>query len=183
MKSDQKAGKKKTSYGRYIAQIFLVSILLSAAMTALSDTVMQRSDMVVSAIVILMLIFMNFISDLVGMAVMSTEIEPFIAMASRKVRGAKHSIFILQNAEKVSNICCDVIGDICGIVSGAAGAAVVLLLAETSTLGYGAWSIIVSSLISALTIAFKGIGKNLAAQKGKEIVRIFGYVISFIPIK
>lgn len=183
---DQKANqktKKKNSYVKWIVQIFMVSIVLSALMTAASDTVMQNSGMLLSIIVILALIGANFVSDLVGMAVMSTEIQPFMAMASKKVRGARHSIFILQNAEKVSNICCDVIGDICGIVSGAAGAAMVLLLAGGGWLSAGVWSIIVSSLISALTIALKGIGKNLAANKGKEIVTAFGYVISFVPIK
>ena len=35
---------------------------------------------------------------------------------------------LLKNTDKVSSVCCDVIGDVCGIVSGTSGVAIVSLI-------------------------------------------------------
>ncbi|MDD4120272.1 MAG: hypothetical protein PHG90_01605, partial [Clostridia bacterium] len=75
------------------------------------------------------------------------------------------------NAEKVSNICCDVIGDICGIVSGA------LLIGITykfSSFFSESAKLIINiasaSIVAALTVGGKAFFKNLAVNKSKEIV-------------
>lgn len=175
--------KKKDGYTKWIIQVFVMSILLSAGMTAASDVALSGANMAVALVVLGVLIFINFAFDVIGVSVLSTDPAPFVAMASKRVRGAKHSIFILQNAEKVSNICCDIVGDICGIVSGAAGASVVVMLTRFDYWSLAVWSVIVSSLISGLTISLKAYSKKLAAKHCKEIVRLSGYAISFIPVK
>ena len=43
------------------------------------------------------------------------------AMSSKKIKGAKKAVSFKKNADKVSSFCNDVIGDICGIISGSAG--------------------------------------------------------------
>ena len=51
------------------------------------------------------------------MAVTIQDVTAYTAMASKRIRGAKHSIRLVQNSAMVANICNDVVGDICGIVS------------------------------------------------------------------
>ena len=55
---------------------------------------------------------------MVGMAVQVADIKVFNAMAAKKVKGAKIALIMIKNAPKLSTICNDVIGDICGIISG-----------------------------------------------------------------
>ncbi len=45
-------------------------------------------------------------------------------MAAKKVPGAAECIMLLRHADRVASICNDVIGDICGVVSGAAAATI-----------------------------------------------------------
>ena len=49
-------------------------------------------------------------------------------MASKKVPGAKQAIWLVKNADAVANFCNDVVGDVAGAVTGAAGATVALRL-------------------------------------------------------
>ncbi len=58
---------------------------------------------------------------MVGVAVTSTDEEPLHAMSSKKKKEPKKRYHSKKNADKVSSFCNDVIGDICGIVSGSAG--------------------------------------------------------------
>ena len=63
---------------------------------------------------------------MLGVAVAASALEPFVAMASKRVKGSREAISLVKNAEKVSSFASDVVGDICGILSGAVGAALVI---------------------------------------------------------
>lgn len=128
--------------------------------------------------IILVIMLIGIIFDIIAIAVTSCEQAPFISMASRKIKKAKSAIKLLQNADIVSNICGDVVGDICGIVSGAAGAAIAvkIFIEEPSSF---IWSIIISSVIAALTVSGKSVGKTIAIKKNKEIVSLVSSIIMF----
>ena len=64
----------------------------------------------------------------------------------------------------------------CGIVSGAAGAAVAVGVAMRGDVSEIVWVIVMSSLIAAFTVAGKAAGKTLAIKKNKEIVSIVSSV-------
>jgi hypothetical protein len=49
-------------------------------------------------------------------------------MSSRKVKGGKIGVKLIKNTSKVSSVCCDVIGDVCGIISGTSGVVIVSLI-------------------------------------------------------
>ena len=55
-------------------------------------------------------------------------------MNSRKVKGANVAVKFKKNAEKVSSFCCDVIGDICGVISGGAAAAISVLISKSTNI-------------------------------------------------
>ena len=72
------------------------------------------------------------------------------------------------------------IGDICGIVSGAAGTAIVVKIISSNP---SASEIIittaVSALTAALTVAGKMLGKSYALKNNIKIVETIGVIISF----
>jgi len=74
-----------------------------------------------------------------------------------------------------------VVGDICGIVSGAAGAtiAVSIILNAGDTVERMV-DIGISSLIAALTVGGKALGKSFAMKKSKEIVFLVGRVLAVV---
>jgi CBS domain containing-hemolysin-like protein len=113
------------------------------------------------------------------MAFASAKEEPFLAMASKKVKGAKKAIKLLKNANKVSSFCQDIMGDICGIISGAAGTTAVVVIAgnaDATTLLIV--STIISGLIAALTIAGKAATKKIAMKNSTPIIIFVGRILS-----
>ena len=112
----QKRERQKTI--RWVVTIFLVTIVVSGTISLLSDLIMSGSSMPVAFLILLVIIFIGIVFDVIGMAVASADEKPFHSMAARKVPGAQEAIRLLRNAERVSSICNDVVGDICGVVSG-----------------------------------------------------------------
>ena len=91
-------------------------------------------------------------------------------MASHKERGAKEALRLVRNANRVSSVCNDVVGDICGIVSGVTGAVIVTRLCQSFALDAIWVSVGVTALISGLTIGGKALSKPFAIQKGTQVL-------------
>lgn len=83
----------------------------------------------------------------------------------------------------VSSICNDVIGDICGIVSGSLGAALTSYIVIKLN-GNLLWiTILITSFISALTVGGKAIGKTIAMKKSDNIVFFAGKIRNIFRMK
>ena len=116
-----------------------------------------------------------------GIAVTYENVTAYTAMASKRIRGARQAIRLVQSADTVSNICNDVVGDICGIVSGAMGAAIAARLIMSATqFGDLLSSIGVSSLIAAITVGGKAIGKKIAVRHSHEVVFALGRMLAVV---
>lgn len=178
--------KKSASFNwGWSLKVLFLTLTLSIMFSTLSELVLTKSNIIISILVIVALLTIGTIFDMIGVAATSGEIDPFLAMASRKVRGAKESISIIKNASKVASFCCDIIGDICGILGGAAGASIVLkIITEQST---DATKILVSALVSgviaALTVFLKSLGKEYAVKKSSNIILLVGKVLSIFTKK
>ena len=139
---------------------------------------MSVSGIVVAFAILLVIIFVGIIFDVVGVAVTSADEKPFHSMAARKVPGAQDAIKLLRNAEKVSSICNDVVGDICGVVSGSASATIA---AQILTKTQFSWPQVVTLLMSALvagsTVGGKAIGKSFAVNSSTTIVSSVGRLL------
>ena len=128
-KTDPEAIKRERNKNiRWVVTIFLATILISGTISLISDEVMANSSVVVAFCILLAIIFLGILFDIIGMAVATADEKPFHSMASRKVPGAREAIRLLRNAERVSSICNDVVGDICGVVSGSASATIAALI-------------------------------------------------------
>ena len=178
-KSIKKSKKGHRNSWPYI--VLIVSILLSFGFSILSEFVLGGSGIVVAIIVIVMFVALAIITDMIGVAVAACPKEPFMAMCSKKVRGAKEGLLLVKNADKVASICADIVGDVCGILSGAAGASIVAKLSIET--GNAFVAILVASLVSALiagvTIFGKALGKKQAMTNCTAIILRVGVILSF----
>ena len=99
-------------------------------------------------------------------------------MSSRKVKASKVAVKFKKNADKVSSFCCDVVGDICGVVSGASGIAITTLLIKYYSFDVLLTTLIVTGIISSLTIGGKALGKSFAINKSNIILYEFSKIVS-----
>lgn len=175
------AGSKKNN-AIWILTITVVSFLISTILTIASSDILKEAEIITSFLVIFLIILVNISFDIVGTAVTAADETPFHAMASRKLYGAKQSIKLIRNADKVSNVCNDVVGDICGIISGAAGAYIIFRVIgnrEAITLT----ELVVTGLITALTVGGKALGKTIALRNSNYIIYKVSVVTKFITDK
>ena len=163
---------------RWVVTIFLVTILISGCISALSDMIMANSSMAVAFLILLVIIFIGIVFDIVGMAVATADEKPFHSMAARKVPGAHEAIALLRNAERVSSICNDVVGDICGVVSGAASATIAAQILSNFSFSWPQIiSLLMSALAAGLTVGGKAVGKGFAVSSCTQIVHAVGKLI------
>lgn len=176
-KKNQK--QKKNSNVRWIVTIFFVTVAISSAISFLSSSIMEDAGLVEAFVVLLLIVGLGILFDIIGVAVMSADEKPFHSMAAKKVPGAAEALKLLRNAEKVSNFCNDVVGDICGVVSGSASA-VIAVKALTQIGSDTVAQLIMSALVAGVTIAGKASGKTLAMTKATQIVHLVSRPIYYI---
>ena len=181
-KSDPSALKKERNKTiRWVVTIFIVTIFISATISFASTNLLEISPTILKFTILLVIIFIGIIFDIVGVAVTSADEKPFHSMAARKVSGAQEAITLLRNAERVSSICNDVIGDICGVISGSASAAIAAIVIRDFN---GSVQQVVmlgmSALVAGLTVGGKAVGKTYAIRSCTSIVTFAGKVIWFV---
>ena len=178
-KSDQDGSKRERNKTiRWVITIFLVTILISGTISFISDEIMANSTILVAFIILLAIVLVGIIFDIIGVAVTSADEKPFHSMAARKVPGSMEAIRLLRNAERVSSICNDVVGDICGVVSGSASATIAVQVLENFTFSWPQLiTLLMSALVAGLTVGGKAIGKTFAINSCTKIVSIVGKVI------
>ena len=178
-KSDPASAKKeRAKAAKWVITIFFVTIFISGSISLLSDILMENSTMAVAFLILLVIILVGIIFDIIGMAVATADEKPFHSMAARKVPGAQESIRLLRNAERVSSICNDVVGDICGVVSGSASATIAAQILRNFDFTWPqVISLAMSALAAGLTVGGKAIGKSFAVNSCTTIVHTVGRVV------
>ena len=168
MSSDKSKPKKKKD--SWPIKVFFLAIGLSAILSFFASTALEGTGYVVAITVLLVFIVLGIIFDMIGVAVTAADPKPFHSMAAHKEKGGREAIRLLQNAEKVSSICNDVVGDICGIVSGTTAAVIVAALLRDFSTTNVLISIGVTALISGFTIGGKALGKKVAIKDCTAVV-------------
>ena len=185
-KSDPSASKRERNKTiRWVVTIFLVTILVSGVFSLISDELMSSSSIGIAFVILLIIVLIGIVFDVVGVAVTAAEEKPFHSMAARKVPGGLEAIRLLRNAERVSSICNDVIGDICGVVSGSAAATIAAQVLQKFEFSWpGIISLLMSAMVAGLTVGGKAIGKTFAINSSTQIVSLVGkliYTLRHIP--
>ncbi|MBQ2640230.1 MAG: hypothetical protein IJF92_05690 [Bacilli bacterium] len=174
----RRKGKKELVNWRWIRTILLISFMLSIFLSFISEISIKKSTLIVSIIITLLFIFLGIIFDIIGVSVTAGDESVFHSMSSRKVKSANVAVKFKKNADKVSSFCCDVVGDICGVVSGASGIAITTILVKDYSFDILITTLIVTGIISSLTIGGKALGKSFAINKSNIILYEFSKVVS-----
>lgn len=175
---------KQNKKDNWLWQVFLITFVLAMIFGTISNTVVNKLNIIFAAILLIVIIAIGILFDLVGMAVASAVEAPFHAKAAKKHKGAKESIRLVRNAPMVSNICNDVIGDICGIISGSIGALLSVSISSKFNIDIIIVSLLISAVIASITVGGKALGKKFAINKCTDIIYMAGAIIHYIcPVK
>ena len=168
-----KKEKTRQSHRQWVVTVVFLSFGLSVVMSLVTSLFVESAGLFVALISLIVLVMIGIVTDIIGTAVTSANEQPFIAMASKRIPGAKQALRLIRKAERVSNLLNDVVGDIVGVVSGSAGSVIALYLASL-----GMQSAVASVLIAAFTSSFmiggKACGKTFAIEKSSTIVLYVG---------
>ena len=166
--SDREKSKKKNSH--WALKVFLMSMALSAVLSFFSTTALAGTGTVIAILVLTVFIGLGIAFDMVGVAVTAADPRPFHSMAAHKEKGGREAVRLLSRANEVSSFCNDVVGDICGIVSGSTAAVIVTQLQKGLNTTSVLVSIGVTALISGATIGGKALGKKVAINDSTNVV-------------
>ena len=154
-KGKSKSKNKKKSSCSWALRVFLLAVALSALLSFFSSTALEGTGYAVAIIVLAVFIALGIVFDMIGVAVTAADPKPFHSMAAHKEKGAKEAIRLLKNANQVSSFCNDVVGDICGIVSGSTAAVIVVeLQRDLST----------TSILISIAVSLVGTIRDAAAE-------------------
>ena len=174
----EKIRKEKVNI-KWVSKITITAFILSFSLSFISETTIPNLSLIFGIILTLTIVFFGVVFDIIGVAVTSADEKVFHSMNSRKVKGANIAVKMVKNAEKVSNFCCDVIGDICGIISGASAASIATILSMNLKTNPLFTSLLVAAILAALTIGGKALGKTFAINKSDIIIYKSSKFISY----
>ena len=169
----------KNNRFKWLITVCIVSFILSIIMSLTSETLIPKLNIIFGILIIILFIFISIIFDMIGVAITAAEEKPFHSMASKKVKGSHHSVKLLKNSDKLASICNDVVGDVCGVVSGSAGVLVASSIAVKYNLNTTIVVLIMTALIASLTITGKAFGKTTAIKNSESITFKVGKFINF----
>ena len=176
LKIETLSNKKNSLQNKFwYLKLFVVSLLLCFVFAIISQLMLIKANIAVALFLVLVLIFVSVVFDVIGVAVAASNIKPFLELKKQNVRGVDKAIKLVKNADRVSSICTDVVGDICSILSGASGVAIsIILISELPSISSAVLSTLISSIIAALTVFGKALGKNYALNSSTKIMIFVG---------
>lgn len=176
--------KKKYIDWGWPIKIFFITLTLSLIFSISSEIILSGAGVITSIFIIAALLIISVAFDMLGVAVAGASLEPFVAMSSKRINGSKEAIKLVKNAEKVASFSSDVIGDMCGILSGAVGASIAIkIYSITNDFKTVIIAALISSIIAALTVFGKAMGKKFAITHPEKIVFFASKIISFFNFK
>ncbi len=177
--------KERTNSGvGWTLAVFIWTFFLAIGLSLASRTLFTRiKSLIFSFLILFCVVLLGIIFDLVGTAATAAKESPLNAKASRKIRGAREAVYLVQNAGKVANFCNDVIGDISGILSGALAAWIVIrvsLIWPRLSPAEIYLNIGLTALVAAFTVGGKAFGKALGINRSTEIILFAGRILYWL---
>ncbi len=178
-KASKKVPKTKQLVNKkWVITISLLTFLISMFFSFIGEVIIPNAELIISIILVFTFIVLGIIFDMIGISVTVADDKTFNSMATKKIRGASLAVRFIRNADKVSSFCNDVIGDICGIVSGSTGITIALIISEKFKFPSLIVSLLMTAVIASLTIGGKAVGKSFAINKSNAILYRFVQFIS-----
>jgi hypothetical protein len=180
--SKPKPTKKKSFFSlvnwKWVITAFLSSLVISIILSLLSSEVLSIVPIIAAVLILFAFVFIGIIFDIIGLAVATANEKPFNSMAAQKIKAGKTGLALIRKADQVSSFCNDVIGDICGVVSGSAAATVAIRLAMIMGVGSLWVNLILCGFVSAITVGGKAVGKAIGMNYSVEIVTVVAKVVA-----
>lgn len=179
-KKTSKKPLKNKSYvdKKWIITISIITFFISLFFSFLGEVIIPNAYLIVSIFLVVVFIALGIIFDIVGVAVTVADIKMFNSMATKRVKGSKLAVRFIKNSNKVSSFLNDVIGDICGIISGSTGLSIALQICKKTNMNELVVTLLITAVISMLTIGGKAIGKSIAINKSNTILYRFVQILS-----
>ena len=162
--------------GSFLIAIF--TFLIAVLVTLSSQTRIQYVSFIPAVIILLVIIFTGIISDMVGVAATVANPKTFNARAAKKLFGARNGLFLVKHADRVASLMCDIVGDICGTVSGATGIVIVLRIINNWGGSQSLFNLLMIGFISALTVGGKAFFKTYGIRRADEIIFFVGKILA-----
>jgi hypothetical protein len=163
--------------------VFLLTFLLTISITVISKSVLQYIGLEFAVISLFLIMLLGVIFDIIGVAAAAAVEGPFNAMAANRVFGATTALRLVRSADKVASFCNDVVGDICGTVSGALVISVLFRFLQdypTYSSEGAMLSVFATGFVAALTVAGKALGKSFAIHRSTNIILFTGKMLASI---
>lgn len=163
---------------KWIISMFIITFMLALALGGLSNTVIQEMNLLFAVVTLIVIIAIGVLFDIIGMAIATCDEAPFHARASKKAKGAKQTIKLLKAKDKATNFCNDLMGDMCGIISGSASALIAVKLSDILHIDVIVASLVIGAIVASVTVGGKAIGKRIGINKAEKIMEIVGVILS-----
>ncbi len=168
MGKNQKLGQNNREYVIWTIQVTTFTFFLAVVVGLVSQIATKSSDIIIQIFILAFLILVSIIFDSIGVSATSSNLE--VAMRySPCVRVRKVVQKLIESSEKVNNICNDVVGDMCGILSGGCCVNISIKLSQIGLNGLIA-TIVVSSIVTALTVGGKATVKGISVTNSEQII-------------
>jgi CBS domain containing-hemolysin-like protein len=169
---------------KWALPLAVITFVLAAIFSIVSNAILSNANVISGIAVVLVIILIALFFDIIGVAATASIEAPFHAIAAKGMKGAKYSVWLAKNADRVNTFCTDVIGDASAIISGTASSVVVvemMLILAYNESGFMEYviSVIVTSIVAALTVFVKALGKSFAIKNSTKIIYKVGYVMYF----
>jgi len=165
---------------KWTVKVFFLTFILAIIFSLIANLLGNLNNIILS-ICIISIIIIGIIFDIIGTASLSCDTKVLHSKASQKLNGAKEAIRLAKNASSVSSFCNDVVGDVCGIVSGSLVTILVVNIVTSNNISI--WNILLSSILSAFTVGGKALGKNIGVKKANDIIHSVGKILSLFKRK
>lgn len=170
--------KKERINFKWVGIVAIIAFSISFGLSFVSEMTIPHLPLWLGIIITLLFIMLGILFDIIGVAVTTADEKVFHSMNSRKVKGASLAVTFKKSSDKVATFCNDVVGDVCGIISGAAGTSIAAILIKDFNCNPLFTSLTVAAIIASLTIGGKSIGKSFAINKSNIILYEFAKFIS-----
>lgn len=171
--------KKELVDKRWVLTIFLIAFAISFSLSFVSEITVPNFNLGIGIVVTMLFIILGILFDIIGVSVTTADPKVFHSMNSRKVRGANIAVIFKKNSDKVSSFCCDVVGDICGVISGSTAVTIATLISKATSINIFLMTLLTTAVVASLTIGGKAIGKSFAVNKCDIILYEFSKFVSY----
>ncbi|GAB6876009.1 hypothetical protein JCM13210_07350 [Thermaerobacter litoralis] len=153
-----------------------LTFLLALTTSPLSESAVRALSLPLAMLIVAAIVALGVVFDIIGVAATAADEAPFHAMAAKRKPGARAALGLVRNADRVAAFANDVVGDVAGTLSGAAGAAVALRLGQWLD-GQGTHLVVaplVLALVAGLMVGSKAAGKGFALREHQRVLLALG---------